>query len=260
MNIFEIISPATGSPCSARSVGIHHATQAGRRLDYFKSTNAEQAILDAAAVLGGMTFAGQFDTDRLREVAEAQQQNTLIEYCRTHPELTAAVKAGSLDDYFSNPAEARSNLPAALANKLKPPTTRPTAATPAPAHVAKPANAPPPAATPKPPRPAFTQAEYDASHRPKKREWSAEDLARPDGRKPNLQNPYTRMQIFTDHDKKIVSDYRNQLVAVALDDSRKPFFYNDSSWLDDAAILQAMQMTVSSRINAAAIHGPEWKI
>jgi hypothetical protein len=40
MNIFEIISPATGSPCSARSVGIHHATQAGRRLEYFKSTNA----------------------------------------------------------------------------------------------------------------------------------------------------------------------------------------------------------------------------
>jgi dUTPase len=68
------------------------------------------------------------------------------------------------------------------------------------------------------------------------------------------------MQVFADHGKKIVSDYRGQLVAVALDDSRKPFFYNDSSWLDDAAILQAMQMTVSSRINAAATHGPEWKI
>jgi hypothetical protein len=91
-----------------------------------------------------MTFAGQFDTERLREVAEAQQQNTLMEYCRTHPELTAAVKANALDDYFSNPTEARSNLPAALASKLKPPTTRPTAATPAPAHAAKPANAPPP--------------------------------------------------------------------------------------------------------------------
>lgn len=263
MNIFELINPETGSPCTARLLGIRQATRDNRRMEYFKSSNAEQAILDAAAVLSGMTFAGQFDTERLREVAEAQQNNTLMDYCRTHPELTAAVKANALDDYFSNPAEARSNLPAALANKLRPPATRPTAATPAPAHAAKPANAPPPPATtptPKPPRPAFTQAQYDASNRPKKREMSAEDLTRPDGRKPNLQNPYTRMQVFADHQKKIVSDYRSQPVAVALDDSRKPFFYNDSSWIDDATILQAMQMTVSSRINAAATYGPEWQL
>jgi hypothetical protein len=247
MNIFELIHPETGTPTCARTLGIRQAELENRRSEYFKLPLKETRALDAAAALAGLKFCAQFDTDRLHEVAAAQRDNRLLEYCRTHPQLIEAVHQDELDDYFSDPTPPKSNLPV-----WRQPSA---AAKTAPRPAATPASAPPP---PKPPRPAFTQAEYQASQQSKKPDLTADDLARPDGQKPNLQNPYTRMQIFQDQGKKIVSDHQGNLMAVPVDDSRRAFFYNDGAWLTDEGIFQSMQMTVTSRHNAAMIHGPEW--